>query len=146
LSRSPTSYDDETGEPRWWRDDAEISVGAGGGPELYVSAWVPVRNVGNGTARIGDVTFRSSTGEAHGRAANPVLPPGEITGVGIGAEEGDPDIGVVESIGLEYADFSVTVRYADTSGRPRGVLRLDIKNGQHPRITARDGPEASGQD
>lgn len=41
-----------------WEDEAEIITGTGGGPELEVFAAIPVRNVGNGTARISRVVFR----------------------------------------------------------------------------------------
>lgn len=121
-SRSPTWYDDETGKPRHWRDDAEIMVGAGGGPEVYATAYVPVWNVGNGAARIQEVTFRTSGEEAHGRAENPILPPGEVTRVLIAAAEDDAGFRVAASIGMEYENFSVQVSYADASGRPRGTL------------------------
>jgi hypothetical protein len=57
-------------------DRSEIGVGTMG-PEPISFVSVPVRNVGNGCARITAVKFVLSDGsEAHGQINNPVLPPG----------------------------------------------------------------------
>jgi hypothetical protein len=66
-------------------DRAEIGVGTAG-PEPVAFASVPVRNVGNGCARIGAVTFLlGDDSEATGRVDNPVLPSGELTHVRLAA-------------------------------------------------------------
>jgi hypothetical protein len=119
------------------RDRSELSVGTSG-PEPISSVSVPVRNVGNGPARMGDVTFVSSGGEpARGSVANPVLPPGELTHVGLAAGPDDAGVAVAESIAMAYEDFGVVIAYADASGHPREAVRLQITNGQHPRVTDR---------
>jgi hypothetical protein len=119
------------------QDRSAVSVGTAG-PEPSSGATVPVRNVGNGPARITDVTFISHQGDAAtGWAANPVLPPGEMTTVGLWAAVGDAGVAVAASIGEAYEDFAVVVAYADAAGHPREAVRLDIANGQHPHITRR---------
>ena len=56
-------------------DRSEIGVGAHG-PEPVASVRVPIRNVGNGPARVTRVAFVGVDGTtAHGQIENPVLPP-----------------------------------------------------------------------
>lgn len=124
------------------RDRSELDVGVYGGsepePEPVSVVSVPVRNVGNGPARITDVTFETATGtKAPGSIDNPVLPPGEMTRASIAAGPSDPDVGVAEALAMEYQDFALVVAYGDASGHPREVVRLQVTNGQHPRITTR---------
>jgi hypothetical protein len=119
------------------QDRAEVSVGTSG-PEPISSVSVPVRNVGNGPARVGEVTFVSVRGEsASGWVGHPVLPSGELTHVGLSAGPNDPGSSVAESIGMAYEDFAVVIDYADASGNPRETVRLHIANGEHPRVTDR---------
>lgn len=119
------------------QDHSELSIGTFG-PEPISSVSVPVRNVGNGPARMGDVTFVSSGGDsATGWVANPVLPPGELTQVGLSAGPDDAGVAAAESIAMAYEDFAVVIAYADASGHPREAVRLQITNGQHPRVTDR---------
>lgn len=118
-------------------DRSELSVGASG-PELVASVSVPVRNVGNGPARLGDIVIIAADGAtAPGWVAHPVLPPGEMTHVGFSAEPDDPDWGVAESVAMAYEDFDLVVAYADASGHPREAVRFHIKNGQHPHVAGR---------
>ena len=118
-------------------DRAEISVGTSG-PEPIAHASVPVRNVGNGCARIRSVMFVLMDGsEGVGQVSNPVLPPGKLTHASLPCGPGDDGAGVAESIGMEYQDFAVIIDYADASSRPREAARFDIANGQHPHITGR---------
>lgn len=119
------------------QDRSAVSVGTAG-PEPVSGATVPVRNVGNGPARISDVSFVTRDGDAAtGWVANPALPPGEMTTVGLWAAADDPGVAVAASIGEAYEDFAVVVAYADAAGHPREAVRLDIANGQHPHITGR---------
>ncbi len=118
-------------------DRSEINVGTMG-PEPIAFVSVPVRNVGNGCARIGVVTFvLADRSEADGTVHNPVLPPGELTQASLARTPGDPDAAMAESIGMEYQDFAIIIDYADASSRPRGAARFDVANGQHPRIKSR---------
>lgn len=118
-------------------DRATIKVG-NVGPEPVGFASVPIRNVGNGCARINTVVFRLADGrEAGGRVDNPVLPAKELTHARIDAGPDDDGADVAESIGLEYQDFAVLLNYADVGGRLRGALRIDIANGQYPHVTVR---------
>jgi hypothetical protein len=99
---------------------------------------VPVRNVGNGCARILDVTFLLPDGsKTSGSVTNPVLPPNESTRVHLDRAPDEDGIAVAEEIGMAYSDFAVIVRYADASARPREVVRLDVANGQHPYVRER---------
>jgi hypothetical protein len=123
-------------------DVGEIVVGTAGGPEMLAFASVPVRNVGTGSARIQKVVFGVGDHRVVGAADNPVVPRGEMTNLRLGRAEGDEGFCVAESIGLENEDFAVTVAYAEVGGRPRGALSLSIRNGQHPRVTARDWQDA----
>lgn len=118
-------------------DRSEISVGTmGSEPIAFVS--VPVRNVGNGCARVRTVTFLlADRSEAQGGVRNPVLPPGELTEANLTCAPNDNGANVAESIGMEYQDFAVIIDYADASNRPRGAARFDIANGQYPHIAAR---------
>src|SRR4051795_12657059 len=68
--RRPTWWD-ESGQPGGWEDLGEISVGSMGGPDLIASVSVPVRSVGNGAARIQQVTFSVRGLEAPGDVSNP---------------------------------------------------------------------------
>lgn len=121
-------------------DNAEINVGVFGNArgEPIASGTVPVRNVGNGCARIGAVTFLlGDDSHAAGRVENPVLPSGELTYVRLEAGREDEGVRVAESIGMEYQDFAVLLDYADAASRPSGAVRLDVANGQYPHITGR---------
>lgn len=119
------------------KDKATISVG-GAGPEPVAFASVPVRNVGNGCARIGAVAFVLADGmKAAGRIDNPVLPAGELAHARLDAGPEDDGALVAESIGMEYQDFAVLLEYADAGSRARGAVRLDVANGQYPHVTAR---------
>jgi len=71
------------------QDRAEIWVSMGGEPGNPPHAVVPVRNVGNGPARITEVRFYAKGRGADGAALNPVLPAGELTTVSVGGEAGD---------------------------------------------------------
>jgi hypothetical protein len=118
-------------------DKSEIIVGASG-PEPISHASVPVRNVGNGCARITSVTFVLDDGaKAAGEVNNPVLPPGEYTHAILACGPQDAGVEVAESIGLTYRDFGVILGYADASGRPREAARLDVSNGRYPSVIAR---------
>jgi hypothetical protein len=120
------------------RDHAALSLRAIG-PEPTANIRVPIRNVGNGPARIREVVIvRTDGATAHGSVANPVLPPGEITHVGLSAEPDDPDWAVAASVAIESADFDLIVGYADASGHPREAVRLHVTNGQHPQVTDRE--------
>jgi hypothetical protein len=119
------------------RDRSELSVGTFG-PEPVSSVRLPVRNVGNGPARIRGVAFLSpGSGLANGWVVNPVLPPGELTHVGLSAGPNDAGVTVAESIAMAYEDFAVVIAYADASGLPREAVRLEVANGQHPHVTDR---------
>jgi hypothetical protein len=118
-------------------DRAEISVGTSG-PEPLSGVSVPIRNVGNGCARIFDVRFVLPDGsESSGSVANPVLPPNEGTQVQLYRMPGEDGNAIAEEIGMAYADFAVVVRYADASGRPREAVRLEVANGRHPHVSER---------
>jgi hypothetical protein len=94
--------------------------------------------VGNGCARIQTVLFVADDGsEAVGGVPTPVLPANEFTLAQLGRTPGEDGIVVAESIGMEYRDFSVIIGYADASNRPREAVRLDIANGQKPRVKGR---------
>jgi hypothetical protein len=124
-------------------DRAEISVGAAG-PEPIAGATVPIRNVGNGAARVTAVTFLLADGTtASGDIRNPVVPSGEFTVVSLWREVDEAGGQLAERVGLEYADFSVLIAYSDASGRPREALRLDISNGQTPYVRARGWAETT---
>lgn len=119
-------------------DRAEISVGSAG-PEPVAGATVPIRNVGNGAARITSVTFRLADGsEALGDVRNPVVPPNEITFASFWRDTGEDDGAMAEAIGMVYENFDVIICYADASGRPRETVRLAIVNGEHPRVAERE--------
>jgi hypothetical protein len=121
-------------------------VGASG-PEPIAGASVPVRNVGNGCARILDVTFVLPDGsKTRGSVSNPVLPPNEWTRVQLGRAPEEDGIAVAEEIGMAYSDFAVIVRYADASARPREIVRLDVANGQHPYVRDRSWDPLSAGD
>jgi hypothetical protein len=137
--RRPTWFD-ESGEPGSWEDAGDISVGLSG-PEPVASVGVPLRNVGTGTARIRDVIFTVGGAQAPGRASNPVVPSGETTRAILAVADGDPAYGSAEEIAGAYEDFSVTVSYADVSGRLRGVVKLDVRNGQYPWVVGRSWTE-----
>jgi hypothetical protein len=118
-------------------DQAEVTVGTSG-PEPIAHASVPVRNVGNGCARIRTVVFVLADGsEAAGRVINPVLPRGELTRASLSCGPGDDGLGVAEAIGMEYQDFAVIISYADASDRPREAARFEVANGQYPHVAAR---------
>jgi hypothetical protein len=119
------------------KDKATISVGTAG-PEPIAFASVPVRNVGNGCARISAVAFLLPDGTmAAGRIDNPVVPTGELTHARLDAGPEDDGALVAESIGMAYHDFTVILEYADAGSRPRGAVRIDVANGQYPHVTAR---------
>lgn len=132
----PRSLDPSSGHPSALRDAGEINIGTSG-PEPLCSASVPVRNVGNGTARIEAITFKTYDGEAPGSIGSPVIPPAEISRVSLHCVPHDEGSVAAESIAIELADFSVVIDYSDASGRPRGSLRLDIANGQYPHVRDR---------
>ncbi|HEX3692635.1 MAG TPA: hypothetical protein VHU13_04770 [Solirubrobacteraceae bacterium] len=118
-------------------DKATISVGTAG-EEPVAFASVPIRNVGNGCARISAVAFLLPDGtQTAGRIDNPVLPSGELTHARLDAGPEDDGALVAESIGMEYQDFAVVLEYADAGRRARGAVRLDVANGQYPYVTAR---------
>lgn len=118
-------------------DKAEISVGVAG-PEPIAGATVPIRNVGNGAARITSVAFGLADGsEAFGDVRNPVLPANELTHASFRRGPTDEDVALAESIGMEYQNFSVIISYADASSRPREAVRLDIVNGERPHVSDR---------
>jgi hypothetical protein len=123
-------------------DRSEVSVGVynsdrGQEPEPVCLISVPVRNVGNGPARIEQVTFVSSGQSAPGWVENPVLPSGEMTRVGLEALPNDPNVGVAEDMAMALEDFVVIVAYADAGGRPREAMSLSVTNGQHPHVSGR---------
>jgi len=129
-------------------DKAEIDVGVFGNArgEPIASGTVPVRNVGNGCARIGVVTFLlADYSQAAGCVDNPVLPSGEMTYVRLQASPEDDGVRVAESIAMEYRDFAVVLDYADAASRPTGAVRLDVANGQYPRITGRHWGDSSAE-
>jgi hypothetical protein len=138
LIREEIDWHEASGEmSRRLVDRAEISVGTSG-PEPISGASVPIRNVGNGCARILDVSFVLPIGsESSGSVSNPVLPPNEWTRVQFYRLPEEDGIGMAEEIGMAYADFAVVVRYADASGRPREAVRLEITNGQYPHVNER---------
>lgn len=146
LFREEIDWHEASGEmTRRIVDRAEISVGTSG-PEPIAHASIPVRNVGNGCARINAVEFMLADGSvASGQVSNPVLPSGELTFASLACGPGDQGLDVAESIGLEYQDFSVVIDYADASGRPRGATRLDIANGQYPHIVGRRWEASIGE-
>ena len=120
------------------KDKAEIGVGTFGntGGEPIAFASVPVRNVGNGCARVGRVTFLLGDGsQATGRVDNPVLPSGELTHARLDAGPEDDGVRVAESVGMDTQDFAIVLDYADVASRPRGAVRLDVANGEYPHIT-----------
>ena len=118
-------------------DKAEVSVGSAG-PEPVAGATVPIRNVGNGAARVTTVVFRLGDGaEAIGEVRNPVVPPNEITYASFWRDPSQDDGGIAESIGMLYENFDVIISYADASGRAREAVRLEIVNGQHPHVANR---------
>jgi hypothetical protein len=122
---------------RRMKDKAKIGVGAAGS-EPIAFASVPVRNVGNGCARIGAVTFLLDDGsQAAGRVDNPVLPSGELTYARLDAGPEDNGVAVAESIGMAYDDFAILLDYADAGNRARGAVRLDVTNGQYPHVVKR---------
>jgi hypothetical protein len=127
-------------------DRSEISVGASGSePVSHVS--VPIRNAGNGLARIGEASFLDSEGRsAVGWTEHPLLRPGEMTQVGLAAEASEIGGLVAASIGLEYGDFTVLVPFADARNRERGTLRLEVANGERPYVTTRQWEEAPDED
>jgi hypothetical protein len=119
-------------------DRSEITLGASG-PEPVAGVRVPIRNVGNGPARITQIRFVCVDGTtAPGRVENPVLPPGELTSVGLWATPEDSDWGAAEAMAMALDDFEVVIEYADASSHPREAVELRVANGQHPRVTARN--------
>jgi len=138
LIREEIDWHEASGETsRRLVDRAEISVGTSG-PEPVSGASVPIRNVGNGCARILDVTFvLPDRSEARGSVSNPVLPPNEWTRVQMYRAPDEEGSTIAEEIGMAYSDFNVVIRYADASGRPRETVRLEITNGQYPYVSER---------
>jgi hypothetical protein len=118
------------------RDAGEINIGTSG-PEPLCSASVPIRNVGNGTARIDAITFKTYDGDAPGSIGSPLIPPGEIGRASLDSLPHEDGILAAESIAIELRDFSILIDYSDSSGRPRGSLRLDVANGQYPHVRDR---------
>lgn len=122
---------------RRMKDKAQIGVGTAGS-EPIAFASVPVRNVGNGCARVGAVTFLLEDGSsASGRMDNPVLPSGELTYARLDAAPEDVGVAIAAAIAIEYQDFAVLLDYADAASRPSGAVRLDVANGRYPHITQR---------
>ncbi len=118
-------------------DKAEVSVGTAG-PEPLAGATVPIRNVGNGAARITAIAFRLAEGsEAAGQVLNPVLPPDEMTYASFWRDPAEDESGVAEAIGMVYENFDVVISYADASGRAREAVRLDVVNGERPYVADR---------
>jgi hypothetical protein len=134
--QEPTRVDARAGESISVKDAGEIRVSTSG-DEPLCSASVPIRNVGNGTARVDSITFRTPDGEVHGSVDSQVIPPGEISRTHLDCLPADPKSLAAESIAIELNDFSVLIDYSDTSGRHRGSLRLDIKNGARPYVSSR---------
>lgn len=132
----PRAPDERSGQSPGFKDADEINIGTSG-PEPLCSASVPIRNVGNGTARVDTITFKTNDGEAPGSVGSPVIPPAEISRVSLHCLPNDECSLAAESIAIELADFSVLIDYSDASGRPRGRLRLDIANGQYPYVRGR---------
>ena len=137
-----------------WRDEAEISVGVYSSSRNHdrpsYGASVAIRNVGNGTARVRQVHFiprpfviGEDADAIEASASNPVIPPREFTRVGFMIEEDDERAALAESISAAYSDFDVRISYDDASGRPRGELRLQVANGQHPRVVNREWSDPS---
>lgn|ERR1039458_8896460 len=134
--QEPRGLDIRPGQPTSLKDAGQIEIGTSGAEPLC-SASVPIRNVGNGTARIDAITFKTYDGEAPGSINSPVIPPAEISRVHLHALPKDADSLAAESIAIELRDFSILIDYSDASGRHRGSLRLDIANGQHPYVRDR---------
>jgi hypothetical protein len=132
----PRSLDPDSGQPSALRDAGKIDIGTSG-PEPLCSASVPIRNVGNGTARIDAITFKTYDGEAPGTIGSPVIPPGELGRVSLQCLPHDDGSLAAESIAIELQDFSILIDYSDASGRPRESLQLDIANGQYPHVCDR---------
>jgi hypothetical protein len=138
LRQEARGLDARTRQPTGWEDAGQIHIGTSGAEPLC-SASVPVRNVGNGTARIDTITFKAYDGEAPGSVNSPVVPPGEITRVNLACLPGEAGSLAAESIALELRDFSIVIDYSDASGRHRGSLRLDVANGQYPYVAIAHG-------
>src|ERR1700693_176182 len=134
--QEPRGLDARPGQPTSLKDAGEIDVGTSG-PEPLCSASVPIRNVGNGTARIAAITFTTHDGDAPGSVDSPVIPPAEISRVHLHCLPKDAGSLAAESIAIELRDFSILIDYGDASGRHRGSLRLDIANGQYPYVRDR---------
>jgi hypothetical protein len=134
--QEPRGLDVRLGGPTSLKDAGEIQIGTSG-PEPICSASVPIRNVGNGTARIDMITFETYDGHAPGSANSPVIPSGEISRVYLHRLPNDTSSLAAESIAIELRDFSVRIDYSDASGRHRGRLQLDIANGQYPYVRDR---------
>lgn len=132
----PRGLDVRPGEPASLKDASEIQIGTSG-PEPLCSASVPIRNVGNGTARIDAIMFKAYDGQAPGSVNSPVIPPGEISRVHLHCLPKDKGSLAAESIAIELRDFAIHIDYSDASGRHRGSLRLDIANGQYPYVQDR---------
>ena len=124
------------------RDRSAVSVGvynSGGSdePDPVCVVSIPVRNVGNGPARIQRATFVCNGCSALGTVGNPVLPSGEMTLVGLDALPDDPDVGVAEDMAMMLENFEVVVEYADAGGRPREAVSLTVSSGEHPHVSDR---------
>lgn len=134
--REPRGLDVGSGQPASLKDAGEIDIGTSG-PEPLCSASVPIRNVGNGTARIDAITFMTHDGDAPGSVDSAVIPPAEISRVSLHCLPGDAGSLAAEAIAIELGDFSILIVYGDARGRHRGSLRLDIANGQYPHVRDR---------
>lgn len=65
----------------------------------------------------------------------PILPQGEITRAGTGADRSDPIFEYAISLAVDGRDFAIVLGYADAAGNSRGAVRLDL----HCEVPGRDG-------
>jgi hypothetical protein len=135
--QEPVRVDARPGESTSVKDAGEIRVSASG-DEPLCSVSVPIRNVGNGTARVNAITFMTPDGDIQGSVDSPVIPPREISRAHLDSLPTDLGSLAAESIAIERQNFSVLIDYSDASGRRRGSLRLDIANGARPHVKDRD--------
>jgi hypothetical protein len=87
---------------------------------------VHVRNAGNATAIVTQAVFLMAADTLPAAAVDPAMPPGESSSIRVGTTP------------VETDNFSVAVAFSDVSGRPRGVVRLDVYMNPRPEPRAPD--------